>query len=168
MLQGLREMLEISHRNGSYSNPLLGPRLVSASCQTEAEQLQQVFPVEPEVRVDESGSGNNSFNSTGNSTGNGGNLAAVSPTSAASISSTASPTCSTSPRSSTSSSSVIMNGAIQETEIDGNNGTGSPQRPLSSASEESEDTSSFSEDDEISFNTIKRQVPSKSKEIIPR
>ena len=35
----------------------------------------------------------------------------------------------------------------------------SPQRPLSSASEESE--SSISEDDEISFNTIKRGTGSK-------
>ena len=74
-----------------------------------------------------------------------------------------------------SASSVIMNGAIQDDTNDGGTGTNdggtgdgggtsnddtSPQRPLSSASEESEDTSSFSEDDEISFNTIKRQVPS--------
>ena len=54
-----------------------------------------------------------------------------------------------------------------------NSGTKSPQRPLSSASEEeeeSEDTSSFSEDDEISFNTIKRQVPAHaiSKEVNTR
>ena len=53
-----------------------------------------------------------------------------------------------------------------------NSGTKSPQRSLSSASEEeeSEDTSSFSEDDEISFNTIKRQVPAHaiSKEVNTR
>jgi hypothetical protein len=46
-----------------------------------------------------------------------------------------------------------MNGAMPSSEV-----SLSP-RPLSSASEEeSEETSSISEDDEISFNTIKRQV----------
>lgn len=33
--KGLREMLEISHRNGSYSDPLVGPRLATKECQTE-------------------------------------------------------------------------------------------------------------------------------------
>ena len=32
-------MLEISHRSGSYTNPLLGPRLVSSSCQTDDIQI---------------------------------------------------------------------------------------------------------------------------------
>jgi len=155
--KGLREMLEISHRNGSYSNPLLGPRLVSTSCQTDETSTQ------PDILTQEDDD-YSAFNP----------ILAVSPTSAASLS-TASPTYSTSPRASSGASSVIMNGAIQDDTNDGGTGTNdgstgdgggtsnddtSPQRPLSSASEESEDTSSFSEDDEISFNTIKRQVPS--------
>ena len=165
-------MLEISHRSGSYANPLLGPRLVSASCQTDdiitSTQLELTRDLdELEEEEDEDHS---AFNP----------LLAVSPTSAASIS-TASPTYSTSPRGSSAASSVIMNGAIQDIgdTNDGNGSTGdadsasgtSPQRPLSSASEEeSEDTSSFSEDDEISFNTIKRQVPAHaiSKEVNTR
>ena len=151
-------MLEISHRSGSYTNPLLGPRLVSASCQTDdIITSTQLELTRDDLEEDEDHS---AFNP----------LLAVSPTSAASIS-TASPTYSTSPRGSSAASSVIMNGAIQDIgdTNDGNGSAGdadsasgtSPQRPLSSASEEeeSEDTSSFSEDDEISFNTIKRQVP---------
>lgn len=30
-------MLEISCRNGSYSNPLVGPKMMTRSCQTETE-----------------------------------------------------------------------------------------------------------------------------------
>lgn len=36
--KGLRELLEISHRNGSYAEPLVGPRMVSKQCQTETDQ----------------------------------------------------------------------------------------------------------------------------------
>jgi len=36
-MKGLREMLEISCRNGSYSNPLMGPKMTTRSCQTETE-----------------------------------------------------------------------------------------------------------------------------------
>ena len=150
-------MLEISHRSGSYTNPLLGPRLVSASCQTDDIITSTQLELTRDELEDED-EDHSAFNP----------LLAVSPTSAASIS-TASPTYSTSPRGSSAASSVIMNGAIQDIgdTNDGNGSTGdadssgtSPQRPLSSASEEeSEDTSSFSEDDEISFNTIKRQAP---------
>jgi hypothetical protein len=55
------------------------------------------------------------------------------------------------------------------------NGTSSPNpssdnnvRPLSSASEESEETSSISDDDEIIFNTIKRQVKKTSDMILSK
>ena len=82
LFQGLREMLEISHRNGSYSNPLLGPRLVSTSCQTDETSTQ------PDILTQEDDD-YSAFNP----------ILAVSPTSAASLS-TASPTYSTSPRAS--------------------------------------------------------------------
>ena len=176
-------MLEISHRSGSYTNPLLGPRLVSASCQTDDIITSTQLELTRDELEDED-EDHSAFNP----------LLAVSPTSAASLSTAASPTYSTSPRAgSSAASSVIMNGAIQDIAGDttlnetGNgssstsgdtsnaesSGTKSPQRPLSSASEEeeeSEDTSSFSEDDEISFNTIKRQVPAHaiSKEVNTR
>jgi len=39
--KGLREMLEISCRNGSYSDPLCGPRLTSKECQTDDSALSQ-------------------------------------------------------------------------------------------------------------------------------
>lgn len=39
--KGLREMLEISHRNGSYSDPLVGPRLATKECQTDIKLFQQ-------------------------------------------------------------------------------------------------------------------------------
>jgi len=181
--KGLREMLEISHRSGSYTNPLLGPRLVSASCQTDDIITSTQLELTRDELEDED-EDHSAFNP----------LLAVSPTSAASLSTAASPTYSTSPRAgSSAASSVIMNGAIQDIAGDTtlnetgngssstsgdasnaeNSGTKSPQRPLSSASEEeeeSEDTSSFSEDDEISFNTIKRQVPAHaiSKEVNTR
>lgn len=38
--KGLREMLEISHRNGSYSDPLVGPRLATKECQTDIKLFQ--------------------------------------------------------------------------------------------------------------------------------
>jgi len=38
--QGLRELLEISWKNGSMTQPLAGPRLVSCSCQTEEAELR--------------------------------------------------------------------------------------------------------------------------------
>ena len=34
-LQGLRDMLEISRKSGSLSNPLVGPKKVSRGCQTD-------------------------------------------------------------------------------------------------------------------------------------
>ena len=34
-MQGLRDMLEISRKSGSLSNPLVGPKKVSRSCQTD-------------------------------------------------------------------------------------------------------------------------------------
>ncbi len=137
-------MLEISHRNGSYSNPCVGPRMVSTGCQTEED--------EPEKAEDD-----NAFKpkpsaagSLHPNVGQGDDL--VSNSSSTSPAGGAEPSPPP-PVALSSSSFVNMNGAIQEDAI-------SPQRPLSSASEESE--SSISEDDEISFNTIKRQVKPRS------
>merc|ERR1712012_532654 len=102
--KGLREMLEISHRSGSYTNPLLGPRLVSASCQTDAIITSTQLELTRDELEDED-EDHSAFNP----------LLAVSPTSAASLSTAASPTYSTSPRAgSSAASSVIMNGAIQD------------------------------------------------------
>ncbi len=39
-------MLEISYRNGSYDQPLIGPRLVSTGVQTEAP-LPPATPIDP-------------------------------------------------------------------------------------------------------------------------
>lgn len=129
-------MLEISHRNGSYANPLVGPRLVSSACQTEADGTSlSERAVEKEA--------NSKLVTSAEA-----EAATLKPIPSSSTTSASSPSC-TSPRNS-SGSSLIMNGAIQRED------TISPQRPLSSASEESE--SSISEDEEISFNTIKRQV----------
>lgn len=127
-------MLEISHRNGTYSNPLTGPRLVSTGCQTEI--------LEPPPQPDK--------DSTFNKIMAVPKVASTSPISPKTLND-GQPRSNFSHNSSTSPDvtkvSLVMNGAIVN-------------RPLSSASEESE--SSISEDDEISFNTIKRQVKPKS------
>ena len=124
-LQGLREMLEISNKNGSYSNPCVGPRLVSTGCQTEVAEAPP-FTASP-------ASGDLAFK----------------------IINKFSPIKSANNCTSNCTQNGIENpgGALAER---GNNGD---LRPLSSASEESE-SSSISEDDEITFNTIKRQITS--------
>lgn len=130
-------MLEISQRNGSYRDPLVGPRLVSTACQTEEATSDTAFKI-MEVssslssKPPKSSSTCSTSGGTANEVEKGGGGCAGSAV-----------------------SSHFMNGAIiQEDAI-------SPQRPLSSASEGEESESSFSEDDEISFNTIKRQVKPK-------
>ena len=162
-LQGLREMLEISHRNGSYSNPLVGPRLVSTSCQTE-----ELISEKKSSQDKNSSSNSNKIMSSKQNPENSGNSSesgagsCLSPNSKNS-SQQCSNSNSTSPLRAGDSpgnsaenakdSYLVMNGIQIEDAIS------SPQRPLSSASEESE--SSISEDDEISFNTIKRGTGSK-------
>lgn len=142
-------MLEISQRNGSHSNPLVGPRLVSTGCQTEAPSNPISFDTSFKIMQVSSSSAAHLSASTAASE----SCSVGKPSSASGKNST----CSTSPNDVEKyNSSHFMNGAIiQEDAI-------SPQRPLSSASEE-ESESSFSEDDEISFNTIKRQVKPASK-----
>ena len=122
-------MLEISHRNGSYSNPCVGPRLVSTGCQTEVAEAPP-FTASP-------ASGDLAFK----------------------IINKFSPIKSANNCTSNCTQNGIENPALAAGER-GNNGA--EMRPLSSASEESE-SSSISEDDEISFNTIKRQIAPKSK-----
>ena len=43
-MQGLRDMLEISRKSGSLSNPLVGPKKVSRGCQTDDPPEESVFP----------------------------------------------------------------------------------------------------------------------------
>ena len=43
-MQGLRDMLEISRKSGSLSNPLVGPKKVSRGCQTDDLPEEPVFP----------------------------------------------------------------------------------------------------------------------------
>ena len=161
-------MLEISHRNGSYSNPLVGPRLVSTSCQTE-----ELISEKKSSQDKNSSSNSNKIMSSKQNPENSGNSSesgagsCLSPNSKNS-SQQCSNSNSTSPlracdggggdspgnsAENAKDSYLVMNGIQIEDAIS------SPQRPLSSASEESE--SSISEDDEISFNTIKRGTGSK-------
>ena len=155
-------MLEISHRNGSYSNPLVGPRLVSTSCQTE-----ELISEKKSSQDKNSSSNSNKIMSSKQNPENSGIGNCLSPNSKNS-SQQCSNSTSTSPlracdggggdspgnsAENAKDSYLVMNGIQIEDAIS------SPQRPLSSASEESE--SSISEDDEISFNTIKRGTGSK-------
>ena len=156
-------MLEISHRNGSYSNPLVGPRLVSTSCQTE-----ELISEKKSSQDKNSSSNSNKIMSSKQNPENSGIGNCLSPNSKNS-SQQCSNSNSTSPlracdgggggdspgnsAENAKDSYLVMNGIQIEDAIS------SPQRPLSSASEESE--SSISEDDEISFNTIKRGTGSK-------
>ena len=142
-------MLEISFRNGSHSDPLVGPKMVTRSCQTEPPTTKTA--------------------STANISDS------LSP--APSAANEKSPSPAMSGKSSFGFSSG--NRPLEENhENNGRaslNGTSSPNpssdnnvRPLSSASEESEETSSISDDDEIIFNTIKRQVKKTSDMILSK
>ena len=135
LLQGLREMLEISFRNGSYTDPLVGPKMVTRAIQTEpptstASALSSsLSPSSSSTTVDQTSGGVKIYgysqtNRTEENHENG------RPTSS-------------------------LNGNALSTP---NSASNESLRPLSSASEESEETSSISDDDEIIFNTIKRQV----------
>jgi len=159
--KGLREMLEISHRNGSYSNPLVGPRLVSAACQTEemvserkipSNHQQQSNSASFKIMSSKNPDSHEDVSDGINVKGSKNSAEQCSNSNCTSPLRTDSANSSNSSNSSTSSeSSLVMNGGKIQIETDA---VSSPQRPLSSASEESE--SSISEDDEISFNTIKR------------
>jgi len=156
--KGLREMLEISHRNGSYSNPLVGPRLVSTACQTEEITISEKKSPGKNSNFNKIMSSKNPDNSDSCSEV-GGSCLNTNSKNSSSNSNCTSPLRPSSGNSSAGNSSgnsmdssLVMNGGAGIPEIE--DAISSPQRPLSSASEESE--SSISEDDEISFNTIKR------------
>ena len=165
-------MLEISHRNGSYSNPLVGPRLVSTSCQTE----ELISEKKSSQDKNSSSNSNKIMSSKQNPENSGNSCSELGPNSKNSSQQCSNSNCTSplracdgsgggnSPGNPTGNSPgnsaenakdsyLVMNGIQIEDAIS------SPQRPLSSASEESE--SSISEDDEISFNTIKRGTGSK-------
>lgn len=161
-------MLEISHRNGSYSNPLVGPRLVSTSCQTE----ELISEKKSSSQDKNSSSNSNKIMPSKQNPENSGICSELGGSCLSPNSKNSSQQCSNSNSTSplracdggggdspgnsaenAKDSYLVMNGIQIEDAIS------SPQRPLSSASEESE--SSISEDDEISFNTIKRGTGSK-------
>lgn len=131
-------MLEISFRNGSYSDPLVGPKMVTRGCQTELPRPS----------------------------------ATTSSTLSASVSAVASNSNEKSPSGKTplgySSGSKPAPDEVRPTSsLNGTSSTSCENlRPLSSASEDSEETSSISEDDEIIFNTIKRQVKKPGPDLI--
>ena len=117
-------MLEISHRNGSYSDPLIGPKMVTRGCQTE-------------------------------------------PSNASSSTATTSSTLSSSTpinndKSSTSSKTSVGFSSGGRPLDDSNGGGGRPLSSLNGNSttscENLRPLSSISDDDEIIFNTIKRQA----------
>ena len=123
-------MLEISFRNGSYSDPLVGPKMVTRGCQTELPRPS----------------------------------ATTSSTLSASVSAVASNSNEKSPSGKTplgysSGSKPAPDDVRPTSSLNGTSSTSCENlRPLSSASEDSEETSSISDDDEIIFNTIKRQA----------
>lgn len=131
-------MLEISFRNGSYSDPLVGPKMVTRGCQTELPRPS----------------------------------ATTSSTLSASVSAVASNSNEKSPSGKTplgySSGSKPAPDEVRPTSsLNGTSSTSCENlRPLSSASEDSEETSSISDDDEIIFNTIKRQVKKPGPDLI--
>lgn len=131
-------MLEISFRNGSYSDPLVGPKMVTRGCQTELPHPS----------------------------------ATTSSTLSASVSAVASNSNEKSPSGKTplgySSGSKPAPDEVRPTSsLNGTSSTSCENlRPLSSASEDSEETSSISDDDEIIFNTIKRQVKKPGPDLI--
>jgi len=133
-------MLEISFRNGSYTDPLVGPKMVTRSCQTEQPPATTknsnisttLSPSATTTSIDKSsGIGKNSYG----------------------FSSSGRPLNDSDHENGRATSS--LNGTASPTPI---SSSCESLRPLSSASEESEETSSTSDDDEIIFNTIKRQV----------
>ena len=131
-------MLEISFRNGSYSDPLVGPKMVTRGCQTELPRPS----------------------------------ATTSSTLSASVSAVASNSNEKSPSGKTplgysSGSKPAPDDVRPTSSLNGTSSTSCENlRPLSSASEDSEETSSISDDDEIIFNTIKRQVKKPGPDLI--
>ena len=133
-------MLEISCRNGSYTDPLVGPKMVTRRCQTEQPPATMknsnisttLSPSATTTSLEKSsGVGKNSygFSSSGRPLND--------------------------PEHENGRATSSLNGTASPTPI---SSSCESLRPLSSASEESEETSSTSDDDEIIFNTIKRQV----------
>jgi hypothetical protein len=127
-------MLEISFRNGSYSDPLVGPKMVTRAIQTEpptataSANSSSLSPSASSTAVDKtSGVKIYGYSQTSRTEENHENGRPLS----------------------------SLNGTALSTP---NSASNESLRPLSSASEESEETSSISDDDEIIFNTIRRQV----------
>ena len=127
-------MLEISFRNGSYSDPLVGPKMVTRAIQTEpptstaSAMSSSLSPSPSSTNVDKT---------------SGAKIYGYSPTNR------------TEENCENGRATSSLNGTALSTP---NSASIESLRPLSSASEESEETSSISDDDEIIFRTIKRQV----------
>lgn len=159
--KGLRDMLEISRKSGSLSNPLVGPKKVSRSCQTDD------LPQEPACcptagipagldssisqedvassRVTDNGSRTNSESSPSPAI----KTTALTPDQMRPLS--ASSSASSNPTSPTPSiNSVISVSPVGRTSTNGSKSS-SVQRSSSVESDEDD-----SEDSEITFNTIKR------------
>lgn len=171
-------MLEISCRNGSYNDPLVGPRLTSRECQTDDSFLE---------RGASNNSGHSSYSNSQASIGSKvldpaaahgaieSDAAVLKPeatcqhcrrTSASNSSQQPTPGRANQP-SHSNSSSIRPN--ENSTPSSSSSSSGSiAERPLSVASVSSDSSeSSTSEDDEVAFNTIKRQTHSSSNSCKP-
>jgi len=160
--KGLRDMLEISRKSGSLSNPLVGPKRVSRGCQTEdpPEEPPACCPTaevpagldsstamedSASSRVTDNGSRTNSESSPSPAM----KTTALTPDQMRPLS--ASSSASSNPTSPTPSiNSVISVSPVGRTST---NGSKSPSVQRSSSVDSDEDDS---EDSEITFNTIKR------------
>jgi len=158
--KGLRDMLEISRKSGSLSNPLVGPKKVSRGCQTDDPPEEPVLPSAASNPGDLSSSAilEDSGSSRVNNNGSRNNESSPSPvvkTTALTPDQmrplSASSSASSNPTSPTPSiNSVISVSPVGRTSTNGSKST-SVQRSSSVDSDEDD-----SEDSEITFNTIKR------------
>ena len=131
-------MLEISFRNGSYSDPLVGPKMVTRGCQTELPRPSATTSSTLSASVSAVASNSNEKSPSGKT-----------------------------PQGYSSGSKPAPDEVRPTSSLNGTSSTSCENlRPLSSASEDSEETSSISDDDEIIFNTIKRQVKKPGPDLI--
>ncbi len=154
-------MLEISRRNGTLRDPIIGPRLVSRECQTDVVPAEDLFSANSATTTNWACAAQQKLESPTS-------FASVIAHSALSPSPNRPPSSSADSFSSSSPTSVIMMNATssplveeeeEETEADSSSPI-SASSPVNGSETVQQQQSSESEDEEVTFNTIKRQPPS--------
>ena len=164
-MQGLRELLEISTRNGSRQNPILTPSLTTSSSQTDDVTLARKQT--PEIPNDACGKASPKPTCKSNGVANGDTTISTPDPGIFSFPSAPEDPCvSSSSSSNCSPSPITLPNAVESLCLDGGNDHVNALSPLvvlngvseSSWVAEQEEELESSEDEEVTFNTIKRNT----------